>query len=290
MAPIVIVGASGNVGSATVKALESYTKTHVRLAVRDVTKFQSLAKHFQVVYADLTDLPSLEAAFKDAGSVFIIPPSSEDRGALAINAINAAKTARVGHIVLFSIASAESKIEHLFQKQFLPVEYALRASTIPHTILRVPMFVDNNWGNAESIRTQGVFYGPIPGDIAWCPVVVSDIGEVAAKILDHPKPWRDRILRLTVPAPVSMNELAMSFSRALDKPVKYVQVTTEQAKEAFLGKGYPAWQATGVLELFKLIEAGASEINTVSPDIELVLGHPGTSVDMWVQSVKAGFM
>jgi len=286
---IVILGSSGHVGTATLKALELYPKLDIRVGCRDVTKFHSLPANFRVVYADMNNIPSLEQALMGATSVFIIPPPSEDRAALAMNAINAAVIARVPHVLLMSIASVTAPVEHLFQKQFLAVEYALRASKLHYTILRCPLFVDNLWGNVETIKNEGTIYGPIRGDIAYAPVVVSDIGTVAAKILSHPKTYYSKIYRLTTPVPITHNDIAGIFSRTLGRPINYVPVPAEQAKQAMIGKGYPEWQANGVLELYKLIETGSAETNTASPDLTDLLGRPATTVDSWISGVKSGF-
>jgi uncharacterized protein YbjT (DUF2867 family) len=287
--PVVIVGSSGNIGTATIKALHAFPKLPVKVGVRDVAKFGSLPASFQVIHADMSDLSSLDAAFKGAESVLVIPPSTEDRASLAINAINAAKIAKVHHIILVSLATVDVKIDHIFQKQFQAMEYALKSTGVKHTIVRLPMFVDNLWGNAESVKTQGAFYGAVHPDAPYAPVVVSDVGEALARILNHPHSYHNKILRLTAPTSATHNHIAEYFSRALGKPIKYVHVTPETAKQAMLGKGYPEWQVDGMLEYYKLIEAGVPEATVPTTDLQRILGHGGTSVDSWVYSVKPGF-
>ncbi len=70
---------------------------------------------------------------------------SQNRGPLTSNAINAAKTAGVKHVVVLSTLVADV-VSCTFGAQCHVFERAAKlASPLPVTILRLPMFYENNW-------------------------------------------------------------------------------------------------------------------------------------------------
>lgn len=62
-------------------------------------------------------------------------------------------------------------------------------------------------------------------------------------------------------------------------------------KTALVGLGFPEWQAEGVLELEKLINADSPVTNDpqVAKDTEAILGKPATTFKAWVQANAAAF-
>ena len=57
------------------------------------------------------------------------------------------------HVVSLSFIAAD-KEGILFARQIGPVEEHIKKSGSPFTIIRLPMFIDNNWGNLESIKVD----------------------------------------------------------------------------------------------------------------------------------------
>ena len=170
MASIVLVGASGFIGKATVRALVAAGKA-VTVATRNPASAASAeftSAGATVVKGDLNDAASLVPVFTGAAAGYIITPGSEvcdadgtpslavprvvlivfprpqDRTTLAINGINAAKSAGLPFLTVLSVATAD-KLDTVFGRQFTPIEEATKASGIPFTILRLPMFTDNFW-------------------------------------------------------------------------------------------------------------------------------------------------
>jgi hypothetical protein len=73
----------------------------------------------------------------------------------------------------------------------------------------------------------------------------------------------------------------------LGKPVNYVDVPRDAAKQSMTGSGMPGWQAEAVLELTDLLKAG--EFSGVSSDVEQVTGHPARSLEQFVRDHVAAF-
>lgn len=96
-----------------------------------------------MVQADLGSPETLPAALDGVNAVFIVTPGAENRTDLATAGITAAKTAGVGSIVVVSVTSMAEKGDLLFKRQFTPIEDAVKTSEIPYTLLRLPLFMDN---------------------------------------------------------------------------------------------------------------------------------------------------
>ena len=69
--------------------------------------------------------------------------------------------------------------------------------------------------------------------------------------------------------------MAEQLSAALGKPVQYVNVTREQAKDTMLKMGVPEWIADFINDLHELESKNFA--STVSPDVERVIGRPAMS-------------
>jgi uncharacterized protein YbjT (DUF2867 family) len=291
---ILVVGSTGNVGTATLKYLANHLigREHKLFAgVRDVKsdKAQELAKlpGVTVVNADMSQPATLASALQGVDAAFLVTPGDQKRKELTCAAIDAAKEAKVKHIVVVSVSTAE--VESIFgTTQTLPIETHTKASGVPYTILRLPIFIDNNWGNKGSIQGQGVFYGPQKGDAPFTPIAVQDIGEAAAIILANPASHVNQTYNLTTKA-YTNNQLATAFSLVLNKEVKYVQVPYEAAKKSFMDHGYPEWQVDGIMELFKLIDAENKAINHESADFKKITSRNPTTMQQWVAQVAGVF-
>jgi len=286
---IVVVGASGNVGSATVRRLSELYGSEIDIVagVREPKKlgdkFADL-KGVRVEAADQGDKIGLQAALKGASAVFLVTPGSQDREKLTIQAADAAKAAGVGHIVFVSVPTVHLK-DTIFGSQVAPIEAHFKTLGVPYTALRLPIFTDNYWMQVEHIKGHGKFYGPANPDKKFSAVTLTDIGDVAARVLHNPARHAGKIYTLASPS-ASHNDHAKAFSVALGKPVEYVQVPYEGAKQSFLAKGLPEWQVDGILELYRLIDSGDFVFKS---DTQSVTGAKDTTFEEWVKPVAGAF-
>jgi len=294
MSKIIVIGSTGHVGTATLKYLATHVlgKEHKIFAgVRDVKseKAQELSKlpGVNVINADMSQPATLASALQGMDNAFLITPGDLKRKELTCAAIDAAKDAKVKHIVVVSVLTAE--VESVFGSQQIgPIEAHTKSAGVPYTILRLPIFIDNNWGNKGSISSQGVIYGPQKADALFTPMTVADIGEAAAIILANPAPHANQTYSLTTKA-YSNNQLAAAFSLVLNKEVKYVQVSYEAAKKSFMDSGYPEWQVDGLMELFKMIDADSKVTNHETQDFKKITNRNPTTMQTWVGQVASFF-
>eukprot|EP01012_Entosiphon_sulcatum_P067042 TRINITY_DN9654_c0_g1_i1.p1 TRINITY_DN9654_c0_g1~~TRINITY_DN9654_c0_g1_i1.p1 ORF type:complete len:1004 (+),score=206.33 TRINITY_DN9654_c0_g1_i1:30-3014(+) len=293
---IVVVGASGNVGAATIELLTQHysNKCTVTAAVRDpasasANKLRELGA--DVVEGDLSKPATLENLLKSGfDHLFVVTPPAKNRGELIGNAISAVESSSsLKLVVVLSFATTPEK-GSLFGRQGAEIEEITQKCKLPYVILRLPMFIDNAFGNIQTIREQSKFYGPNKPDAKTGAISVRDIANAAAHILlERTKRHFNKTYRLNG-IPYSNSDLAAAFSAALGRKIEYVQVPYEAAKQAMLAAGYlQDWQVDGVIELLRLQDEGHPLACEGSPDYQEVTGSDPTNIADWVQSVATAF-
>src|SRR5258708_14526014 len=106
---IAVIGATGQQGGGVVRALQASGEFMVRAMIRNPDKHRQLAD--EVVKGDLDRAETLEAAFKGAYGVFLVPNFREkgtDELKQATAAVRAAKDAGVKHFVWSTLPNVEA--------------------------------------------------------------------------------------------------------------------------------------------------------------------------------------
>lgn len=63
------------------------------------------------------------------------------------------------------------------------IEDLIKTSRIKYGILKLPNFMENFYGNVESIKKEGKIFGPVEGKVIFANISTEDAGLAAAKIL-----------------------------------------------------------------------------------------------------------
>lgn len=286
---IIVVGASGYVGKATLASLVQRHGKDVEIyaGVRDPAKFGEM-EGVKVVKADMGNKDELTETLQEFNRVYLVTPGDVERTKLVLNALAACKAAGVEFALILSVATADT--DSVFGNQLKPIEEATKKSGLRgYSIVRLPLFIDNNYANAESIKNASTFYDPRDVTKFHTPVAVVDVGKASADILANPKKHYGKTYTLVMP-PFSISDLAKAFSKALDKQVLATTVPYDKAKEAFMGMGFPEWQVDGILQLFQFIDAGnAATLSQDLGDIQRITGEKATTLEEWVTQNAAGF-
>ena len=285
---VLVVGSSGYVGKATLHALKSRhgSKVEIFAGARDPSKFDPI-EGIKVVQADMGDKVGLTKTLRGFDHVFLVVPGHEKRTELTLKALEAAKNAGIKFVLVLSVLTAGTN--SIFGKQFEAIEDRTKQIGIKHTIIRLPIFIDNNYANVQSIKDQGTFYDPRDPSALHTPVAVSDVGKAASDILARPDKHIGKTYKLVSPA-YTLRDMAAAFTKALEKQIKPTTVSYDACKEAFLGMGFPEWQTDGIIELFKYMNEGSSITNeTDTGDIEKITGERATSIVDWVEQNAVAF-
>jgi uncharacterized protein YbjT (DUF2867 family) len=283
---ILIIGATGNVGSVVIPNLAA-AGASIRALVRDGAKAQSLRDvGVEVVTGDLDNSETLDGAFSGVDKVFLLTAVGPNEASQAINAITVAKQrADSPHIVKLSARKPTSDASPEHTGHHSRVEKELKNSGLPYTIIKSNFFMQNTMLAAQNVISDGAVYLPF-NDSKIGMVDVRDVGEAVAKVLTSDG-HEDKTYTLTGPASISIHDVAADLSQALGKKVNYVAVPLEAAREAMLSMGMPEWVAKAYTEYFKMYSAGWGDYTT--HNIEQLTGHPARSYQTFARDFTQVF-
>jgi len=283
---ILVTGATGLNGSELVRRL-SARGIPSRALTRNVTKAQSLATlpHVEVVEGDMARPDSLAAALKGVDRAMLI--SSSDPTILDVQSsfIEAARKAGVRHVVKLSGIIPELDSPFRFARMHAEAEKRLEASGMAFTHLRAGEFMPSYFRQVPSIVARGVLALPMAG-ARIASIDIGDIAEVAVAVLTT-EGHEGKTYPLTGPEALTMAEVAEKLSAATGKPIRYVDVPPEDARQARLAAGLPPFLADGLDELFA--ERRKGKESKVWPTIEEVFGWRPVSFDEFARRNAAIF-
>ena len=191
------------------------------------------------------------------------------------NFIAAARQAGVKHVVKLSGIMPELDSPFRFARMHGEIEKRLEASGIAFTHLRAGEFMPAYFRQVPTILGQG---RDLPADggradrLDRCRRYRRDRRRRA----DQPRA-RGQDLSLTGPKALTMTEVAEQLSAATGKPIRYVNVPPEDARQAQLAAGMPPYLADALFELFAERRNGKEA--KVWPDAATLLGRQPTSFD-----------
>ncbi len=265
---VLISGATGTTGSEVLRRLQA-AGVPVRAMTRSTESAERLrASGAEVVVADLADSSSLAPAVQGIDAVYVANPSTPQIAEHEGNLARAAVAAGVGHLVKLSVIGAADDAPLEFGRLHAESERAIADSGIAWTMLRPNGFMQNTLAWAAQIA-GGTIHGPVM-DARWAIVDVRDIGAVAATALSDPAAHAGRSYTLTGPEASSPREQVAILSELLGREIAVQELSIEQAQQAMLGAGVPAWTVERLGELWRLYADGLAE--SVSPDVERVSG------------------
>jgi uncharacterized protein YbjT (DUF2867 family) len=278
---ILVVGATGTTGGEVARQLLAAGEKP-RLLVRNRARASEFEYKAEIVEGELDNPASLTAALEGIEKAFLVS-AGLDGPNLEIKFIDAAKKAGVRHIVKLSVIGADEP-SLTFSKWHARVEKHLKDSGLSWTMLRPGNFMSNAlllWG--ETIRAQGAFYQPT-GEGRWAAIDPADIGAVAVQALTKPG-HEGKAYTLTGPESLTAAQYAETLSSVLGKPVKFVDVPPEAAKDSMLASGIPAEYVEAILNLMAAMKAGHTDI--VTDTFERVMGRKPTRFEDWVRRNRA---
>lgn len=272
---ILVVGATGTVGSEVVKLLVDGGQ-RVRMLVRDPAKAAKFGDAVEIVKGDLAKPETLTHAFAGADKAFVLCPPVPELEMLETNAFEAGKRAGVEQIVNLSNFGAGSFETTIWQWHGAS-EKRLRASGVAWTILRPTRFMSNTPYTWDSIKEQGTLFEST-GDSKMTLIDPRDIAAVTVKVLTTPG-HEGKIYELTASEALSGAEIAQKIAAAIGKPVKFVDAPADIARKALLKSGFPELVADMVLQYFATVKEGRWYVTSTVADL---LGRPARTFDEWL--------
>ena len=239
MSVIAVTGASGQLGRLVIEhLLKRHPAAQIVAVVRDPARVADLqARGVQVRVADYSQPQALAAAFQGVDRLLLISSSEVgQRVPQHRNVITAAKQAGVGLLAYTSLLHADRSplglaVEHR------ETEALLRASGVPHVLLRNSWYTENYAASVPSALQYGAVLGSAgDGRISSAPRV--DYALAAATVLGLDD-QAGRVYELAGDQAYTLSELAAEIARLSGRPVVYRNLPEAEYKAALVHAGLP---------------------------------------------------
>ncbi|WP_214321245.1 NAD(P)H-binding protein [Nonomuraea sediminis] len=270
---ILVTGASGNVGGQVLAQLHE-DGIHARGMSR-------VPAGPWMVAGDLADLRSLEECLRGMDAVFLMWPfhTAEPMPALV-------KVLRkhVSRVVLLSSGAVQDELapeqhDNHVGRSHAEVELLLRESGLAWTVLRPSTFAANALWWADQIRAGDTVAGPY-GQVRMAMLHEADIAAVAVRALTEEGHDR-RCHRLTGPQVLTQVEQVRVIGEALGRPLRWQELTREEARRRLLADGsFPDAFVDVLLDGYaKMLDEPPIELTDT---VERVTGRPARTFRQWV--------
>lgn len=276
-----VTGATGNVGRQVVNQLLANGQK-VRVFTRDAAKVARWSNQVEVAVGDFTSPETFAQAVQGVEGAFIMNGALE--GGRFRQLITAAKAQGSPRLVFLSTLFAgfpESPIGQLHKDK----EDVIRASGLAGKFVRAGGFMTNAYQWLGSIKTEGTVYNALgTGKVA--PVAAEDIAAVVVHALTH----LDRapeVFEVTGGELLTVPEQVGILSRAVNKPLRCVDVPTETAVQGFISAGTPAPVAAAVGQSFEAIRDG--QMAFIKDTVKQVTGRQPRTFQSWAEEHAPSF-
>lgn len=280
---ILVTGATGTIGSATVMALKA-RGARFKIAARSPDKLQG--QEVETVPFDWEKPETFGPALQGVERIFLLTPNTTDQQTQYTQAlVDAAKQAGVKHIVRLSVMGADAEPGILLGRMHRASERVIQDSGIAWTMLRPTFFMDNflNYYGIDPKKDGTVHLAHGQGKASW--VDGRDVGEVAAVALAS-SGHEGKAYDLTGPEALGAAEVLAILSEALGRKYTYVDIPEETARKSMQDMQLPAWMVTGFLELDAMIRNGGAA--RPATGVKDVLGRPPRSFKEFAKDLAAG--
>jgi NAD(P)H dehydrogenase (quinone) len=264
---IAVCGATGELGGRVAQRL-SERGVPIRLIVRDPARAPVFEGSEIAVAAGYHDTDEMTAAFRGAGTVFLVSGrESPNRVDEHRSAVDAAVRAGVERIVYTSFANPSPDTAFKLGRQHHATEEYIRATGLAYTFLRDNPYMDFIPFMASP---EGVIGGPA-GDGAAAFVARDDVADVAAAVLTGAGHDEQAYL-LTGGSAITLAEAAATLTEVTGREVVYKEETIEEAYASREHFGAPDWEIEGWVTSY--VAAGHGEYECVSDCVDTLAGHP----------------
>ncbi|PBC99283.1 uncharacterized protein YbjT (DUF2867 family) [Streptomyces sp. Ag82_O1-15] len=287
---LVLLSNAGDVGRTVLDQLRAQDVPARVMVRRDDARAAELrVLGAEVVIGDLTRPETVAAALEGVGRMYFAMPVSPDQ--LLAATVVASVAREHGELdglvdmsqMTVSQMTATSTGESDQQRLHWLSEQVFDWSGLPVVHVRPTAFLDNPLFTtlaARSIRDNGTIALPF-GTGRTSPIAVDDVARVVATVLRDPAPHIGHVYELTGPRTVDMTEMAEEFSRALGRPVSYVDVPLDRWRSEVLAKaGLPPHTEQHIATMARLHRE--NRYDRTSDDVERVTGVPAQTIEAFV--------
>ena len=281
---LLVTGATGKVGSAVLAELAN--RSHrVRALVRDPAKLTVKAPNIEVVSGDFADPSSLDVALVGVEAAFLASAFDPKMSELQMNFAEASKRAKIPRVVLLSGVGANARqccVRTL--RWHGQVESSLQAAGIETTSLRAAFFFQNLL--KLGITKDGIIAGPFR-NIKWPWIDARDVGAVAAAALTDAK-HIGQTYTLTAPDLLSYHEVAERLTAVLQTPIRYLDISANEARGRLRLEGGSPVLIEAKLELWDAFASGYIKVEP-SQIVKEIVGREPRSLEDFARDYRSRF-
>ena len=282
---ILITGATGNISSGIIAQLNGSGHS-LRALVRNPEKAEELRRQgVEISVGDLEKPWTLGSAFAGVDTVWILAPPGSRAPEQCSNALWAAKQGGARHVVRMSAFGAAHTAPTINSRLHALSDAELVGSGIPFTILKPHFFMQNLMMAVQSVAQQGAMYFAL-ADGKMGLIDSRDISDFAAHVLTIAG-HEDKTYTLTGPASLSMHQIATAIGNAIGKPVAYVPVSVDDARQSMAQMGLDDWTVNLMCDYFAAYSANWGDL--VTDDFQRVTGKAPRSIEQFAKDFGGAF-
>ncbi len=275
---VLVTGASGKTGMATVFALREYHSDTVQvraLVRREDHRAQALREAgAEVVFGDMSDLRDVRRAMTDVQRAHFLAAVTNNSLDHAMNFAVAAHEQKLEHVVaLGQWLSSDRHPSVLTRRTWLIDQLLAWIPGVEHTVINVGFFADNFMSMLGTAAQMGML--PLPlGKGATAPVSNEDIGRVVAGVLANPTPYVGRMLRPTGPEILAPEAMATVFGEVLGREVVYSDGSEKMLLKSFAALGRSRFELAQIVHYMREFRRGAFLSGGTTDVVQEVTGRP----------------
>lgn len=272
---IAITGATGQLGRLAIAALKARGAAPVALA-RSPEKAADLG-----VAVRAFDYTRPDAAALDGIETLVLISSNDftDRVGQHKAVIAAAKAAGVGHVIYTSILKGE-KSPMLLAADHIGTEAALKASGLPHTLLRNGWYTENYTGSLGAALAHGGMAGAAGAGLVSTAARADYAEAIAVVALD--KDHQGKVHELAGDEAYQLADMAAEVSRQSGKTIGYSSLPEADYAAMLIGFGLPEGFSRALADSDAQAAQGA--LFDDSRSLSQLIGRPTTPMGATVRA------
>lgn len=284
---ILVTGATGDIGGALVEQLLAEDAPFTVMCRRPEQLEEFAARGVRGLLGDFADPATLPRAMEGCDQLFLLPPAGPQQFARDRDAIDAALTAGVRHVVKISTADANPASAIPWARDHARADQHLESSGLAWTRLQPAAFMKNLLTEAGAIRRGFLPQTSGHGATAWIDAL--DIAAAAARVLTDPTQQGGaggdgRSYLLTGTPATSYPQIAEMMTELLGRRVRYLHAPAPLMYLILRLSGSSNWEARGLIHQFvDVVRRGHDNARLTSNDLADLIGRAPTSLPAFIK-------
>ena len=282
----VVLGASGQVGSAVVNALHKSGQP-VKAVMRNPKKAYVVEHNgVPIVQADLFDVSALQNAFQDADTVFLLTPEDPasqdilaDAKSIVQNYRDAIHTSGVKKLVALSSLGAQHASGTGNLEMSYMLEHAFEGLPVQQIFIRAPYYYSNWMPYMSIVQEHGILPTFFPTDLKIAMGAPADVAAFIARTMANAIPEQKKLYELTGPS-YSSEDVASVLESILHRKVSASTIPNDEWHDTLIQAGFSENAADNMIKMtHAVIDGKTGPEHKESKRIELT-----TPLEVYLQS------